>query len=223
VGERTSFAASIFSLIVLPDGSLSGIYRSGNHFKTYWEGVKKDSIELNDLGNAFTLTGVKNKDVPFTISLQDPDGNIPDLNKPPYAGKPKIIQIMGSWCPNCMDETTFLLEYLAKHPEPGFEILGISFERHTDPEKAKNAIRTYRSKMNIPYTIVYGGANDKSKASQVLPMLTEVVAYPTLIFLNAENKVVAIHTGFSGPATTGYENFKREFEETAQQLVTSHE
>lgn len=212
--------AYLYEAKILPDGTLTGIYRSGNHFKTYWEGTKKDSIELKDLGNAFTLTGVRNSEVPFSISLLDPDGNIPDLNKPPYLGKPKIIQVMGTWCPNCKDETAFLLDYLKDHPDPGFEIVGISFERHTDPEKAKAAIRTYKSKMNIPYTIVYGGSNDKAKASEVLPMLSNVVAFPTLIFLDENNRVVATHTGFSGPATPGYEEFKREFDRTVEKIVS---
>jgi hypothetical protein len=65
--------------------------------------------------------------------------------------------------------------------------------------------------MGIPYPVVYGGINDKKKAGEVFPMLNKVVAYPTLIFLDKVNKVVAIHTGFSGPATSGYTAFKEEF------------
>jgi thiol-disulfide isomerase/thioredoxin len=151
------------------------------------------------------------------MSFADPDGMIPDLSAPPYSGKPKIIQIMGTWCPNCRDETAFLLDYLSKNPDPGFEIIGVSFERHTDPEKAKNVIRTYREKLDIPYTIVYGGSNNKEEASKALPMLDEVIAFPTLLFLDADNRVVSIHTGFSGPATSGYDDFVKEFD----QLVAS--
>ena len=68
---------------------------------------------------------------------------------------------------------------------------------------------------------MYGGSNDKTEASDVLPLLNEVVAYPTLIFLNTNNKVVAIHTGFTGPATAGYKPFKKEFDELVTQ-ITSH-
>ena len=118
---------------------------------------------------------------------------------------------MGTWCPNCRDETEFLLEYLSKNPEPGFEIIGISFERHTDRNKALNAIRTYQEKMKVPYPILYGGSNNKAEASKALPMLNEVVAFPTLIFLDKEDRVVAIHTGFNGPATPGYHEFVSQF------------
>ncbi|MEP6647434.1 MAG: hypothetical protein ABJC12_10090 [Saprospiraceae bacterium] len=96
--------------------------------------------------------------------------------------------------------------------KPGFDIVGISFERRTEEEKALNAIRTYRDKLKIPYPIVYGGSNDKIQASAVLPMLNNVIAFPTLIFLDDQNKVLAIHTGFEGPATSGYQKFKDEFD-----------
>ena len=123
---------------------------------------------------------------------------------------------MGTWCPNCRDETEFLLGYLKEHPDAEFELLGIAFERHTDTVKALEAIERYRQKLAIPYPIVYGGSNDKSKASETLSMLNKVVAFPTLIFLDKNNEVVAIHTGFSGPATSEFGAFKKEFD----QLVT---
>ena len=52
-------------------------------------------------------------------------------------------------------------------------------------------------------------------------MLNKVVAFPTMIFLNASNKVVAIHTGFAGPATSGYEDFKKEFEALVQKMKSN--
>ncbi len=202
--------AYLYEAKILPDGQLTGIYRSGNHFKTYWEGIRADSIELISLGDPLGLTKMQRDEV-FALSLPDAKGNRIDISQGVLAGKPKIIQIMGTWCPNCKDETTFLLNYLKNNPDPGFEIVGVSFERHSDTTKAIAAIEMYKSKMQIPYPVVYGGINDKKKAGEVFPMLNKVVAYPTLIFLDKKNKVVAIHTGFSGPATSGYAVFKEEF------------
>lgn len=215
--------AYLYEAKILPDGTLTGIYRSGNHFKTYWDAQRRDSMDLLELGDPYALTEIRDIQIPFTVSFPDPDGNIPDLTKGNYAGKPKIIQIMGTWCPNCRDETDFLLSYLKQHPDPGFEILGISFERHTDPQKALAAIKTYKEKMKIPYTIVYGGSNNKQEASEALPMLNEVIAFPTLIFLDSNNKVVATHTGFAGPATAGYEAFKSEFESLVEEITVPNE
>lgn len=215
--------AYLYEAKILDNGELTGIYRSGNHFKTYWEGKRNDSIVLTDLGDPYEMTKLKEPGQQFTISLQDPDGKTIDLNQAPYAGKPKIIQIMGTWCPNCRDETNFLLDYLKKNANPGFEILGVSFERHEDPAKAKEAIRTYKEKMQIPYTIVYGGSNNKQKASEVLPMLNAVVAFPTLIFLDENNQLIATHTGFSGPATSGYADFQTKFNELVQKITSTNE
>lgn len=202
------------------NGQLSGIYRSGKHYKTYWEGKKSDTLNISVLGDPLTLTQMK-KDEVFSLALPAPDGTTIDISKGNFAGKPKIIQVMGTWCPNCKDETTYLLEYLQKHPDPGFEIVGVAFERHIEVPKALEALKTYKEKMKIPYPIVYGGSNDKAKASEVLPMLNKVVAFPTMIFLNASNKVVAIHTGFAGPATSGYEDFKKEFEALVQKMKSN--
>lgn len=214
--------AYLYEAKILPDTTLTGIYRSGNHYKTYWEGKRSDTITLKDLGDPMSLTAMQ-ADEPFAISLPTPDGDIINLKEAPYAGKPKIIQVMGTWCPNCRDETNFLLEYLKNNPAPGFEILGISFERHTDTLKALNAIRTYKNKMNIPYTLVYGGSNNKEKASAVLPMLNKVMAFPTLIFLDAQDRVVAIHTGFAGPATSEYDAFKNEFASLVRKMKGEYE
>jgi hypothetical protein len=38
------------------------------------------------------------------------------------------------------------------------------------------------------------------------------MAFPTTLFLDKNNKVVRIHTGFSGPATSEYAAFKTDFE-----------
>lgn len=208
--------AYLYEAKILPDGQLTGIYRSGNHYKTYWEGKQTDSMTIQSLGDPLAETKMKTIG-PFLLKKQDSKGTLIDLTGGEYDGKPKIIQIMGTWCPNCRDETTFLLDYLKQHPDPGFEILGISFERHTDTLKAISAINTYKDKMKIPYPIIYGGPNDKSKASAAMPMLEKVIAYPTLLFLNKNNQVVATHTGFTGPATSGYEDFKSEFD----RLVTA--
>lgn len=214
--------AYLYEAKIMPDGQLTGIYRSGNHYKTYWDGQRADTLDHGFLGDPLQLTKSKSNS-PISLLLKDSDGQSLDISKGSFSNKPKILQVMGTWCPNCRDETAFLLEYLSQHPDPGFEILGIAFERHTDTTKALNAIRTYKEKLQIPYPIAYGGSNDKEKALSVLPMLEKVVAYPTLIFLDSQNRVMAIHTGFTGPATSEYGAFKKEFDQLVSKMKNSHE
>ena len=52
----------------------------------------------------------------------------------------------------------------------------------------------------MPYPILLGGSSNKSKASQRFPIIDQVRAYPTTLFLKADGTVQAIHTGFTGPA-----------------------
>ncbi len=209
--------AFLYEAKILPDGQLTGIYRSGSHYKTYWQATRTDTFDIKDIGDPMRMTQMVNE-APFTLSLPDPSGAIINTNEGNYAGRPKIIQIMGTWCPNCKDETIFLTNYLKENPNPGFELLGLSFEKHADISVANETISRYIKRMNIPYPVVYGGSSNKAEASKTLPMLNKVIAYPTLIFLNKENHVVAIHTGFSGPATSGYEAFKKEFSDLVDKI-----
>ena len=46
-----------------------------------------------------------------------------------YENKVKIIQIMGTWCPNCRDESEFLKNYLTEHPNQDLKVIAITFEQ----------------------------------------------------------------------------------------------
>jgi len=205
--------AFLFEAKILPDGKLSGVFRSGTHHKTYWEGERTDITSSRSLKDPYAMTTMVLGQEVFRLTLPDPQGNPVSIHEAPYAGRPRVVQILGTWCPNCRDETDFLLDYLSQHPNPGFDIIGIAFERHTDTLKAMQAIRTYRDRLHIPYPILYGGSSNKAEASKVLPMLNRVAAFPTLLFLRADGTVESIHAGFSGPATDGYETFKTEFDQ----------
>jgi hypothetical protein len=66
--------------------------------------------------------------------------------------------------------------------------------------------------MKVPYPMLIAGTSDKKKANEALPMLNAIISYPTMIFIDKNDKVVKIHTGFNGPATSEYETFVKEFE-----------
>jgi hypothetical protein len=95
----------------------------------------------------------------------------------------------------------------------------LAFERHDDPTKAYSAIRKFREDLEVPYPILFAGPADKEKASQVLPMLNRIISYPTLLFLDAQNRVKKIHTGFTGPATSKYQQFEEDFETAISNLI----
>jgi hypothetical protein len=76
-------------------------------------------------------------------------------------------------------------------------------------------------KLNVPYDFVIAGTNNKEKASETLPQLNRVVAFPTTIFIGKDGKVKKIHTGFSGPGTDiYYDQFVQHFNETVNELLS---
>ncbi|MFN7117578.1 MAG: TlpA disulfide reductase family protein, partial [Saprospiraceae bacterium] len=201
---------------IQPDSTLLGVWRSGTHYKTTWTARRSADFKL---GDADSLTFLKPGYQQFEFAFKNPDGQTVSLNDPRYQSKVKIVQILGTWCPNCRDETEFLLDYRKNNPEVEFEVIGLAFERHRDPDKAREAIRRYKKFFNIEYEILLAGSSDKKEASAALPMLNQVLSFPTMIIIDQNNQVRRIHTGFSGPATSEYAPFKQEFDTFMRQLV----
>ncbi len=208
--------AFLYEARIQSDGTLFGTFWSGTHYKTTWTARRNTEFTL---GDADSLTFLKPGFDRFDFAFPNADEQIIALGDPRYEGKVKIVQILGTWCPNCRDETEFLLDYLRKNRHEDLAVIGLAFERHRDPERARSAIRKYREHFGMDYEILLAGHSDKDKASEALPMLNRVLSYPTMIFLDRQNNVRRIHTGFSGPATSAYEPFRRDFESFIQKLL----
>ena len=207
--------AYLFHGKILPDSTLTGAFFSGKHYRTTWSGRRDAKFKLAD---ADSLTFLKPGFEKVAFSFQNPDGKTISLDNPEYRGKAKIIQIMGTWCPNCRDETTFLVNYLKENNPQNLAVIALAFEKHTDKPSADKAIRTYKQRLEMPYEVAYAGTNKKADAANSLPMLKEVLAYPTLLFLDKNDRIVKIHTGFSGPATSEYASFKENFNKFVAEL-----
>lgn len=193
--------------------SLLGTFKSGNHFLSVWSGYKNASAELP---SATSMNKTSGKPVSFTFL--NPNGDVKTLND--YPSDVLILQIMGTWCPNCYDETVFLKEYIRDHPSLDLKILGLACERHRDTLKALNAIKTYKQKMEVPYDILLASTTtNKTATSKQLPFLDSVLAYPTMVILDNQRNIKSIHTGFDGPATSQYQAFKKEFDLTIKSLI----
>lgn len=196
--------------------SLQGEFRSGKHFRTLWTAWRDPDFQLK---NADSLTGLKNNEN-ISFRFKTPEGRELTFPSKDFEGKIKIFTVAGTWCPNCRDEQVFLTEYLKEHPETAADlaIVSFSFERHKDPLLANAHILAYKKKMGIPFDIVYAGKADKNDASKVFPAIDNIMAFPTMIILDKENRVRRIHTGFDGPATSRYAGFKKEFSSLIESL-----
>lgn len=209
--------AYLFSGSIAGD-TLQGEFRSGKHYRSLWTAWRDPNFRL---GHADSLTTLKSGAKPVRFSLPTPEGKTVTFPGPEFDGKIKIFTIMGTWCPNCRDEQNFLLEYLQKNPDMAgkMAVVGFAFERHKDPVQAKAHLLTYKKKMGIPFDLVYGGKADKAEAAKIFPSLNDVMAFPTMIILDRQNRVRRIHTGFDGPATSRYAAFKQEFSALMDELA----
>jgi len=214
-GRLDGSHAFLFESKLQADSSLVGKFYSGKHYVSNYLSHKNEAAKLTSV---YELTKAVNES-PFKFSLENNKGDLVSLSDPIFKDKAKIIQIMGTWCPNCRDETKFLSNFAQNKPDD-LEIVSIAFERYRNKEKAWSAINRYGEKMNISYPILLGGYSDKTEASSVFPNLNKIISYPTLIFLDKRNKIVKVHTGFNGPATDEFENFKTDFSKIVSSITS---
>lgn len=209
--------AYLFEGKIMEDGSLQGLFRSGSHYVAFWEGQRDPDFRL---AHPDSLIQASQPEAPVVFRFPGTDGTWVSNQDAAYAGRPLIVQILGTWCPNCLDETVFLRDYLATHPEAGIGVIGIGFERYREEDKAMDALRRYATRLELPYPLLLGGIYDKKEAAAQVPFLSGIKAYPTLVFLNKEHRVVRVHTGFDGPATSAYAEFQTAFHQFVQQLTS---
>ncbi|MBK9150977.1 MAG: TlpA family protein disulfide reductase [Saprospiraceae bacterium] len=210
--------AWLFIAKMMEDGTLSGIYRSGSHYTTDWNARRDDTAVLSD---PYTLTRALD-DKALQFSFMNTKMERVSLNDSAFEGKAKIVQLMGTWCPNCLDETRFLQEYFKNNPDQNLAWISLCFERYQDTLPSMAAIRRFEEKTGVNHTVLWAGNYAKTEASKALPQLNRIIAYPTLLFLDRQNRIVKIHTGFNGPATKEYAAFKDEFSKIIADLHTNH-
>ena len=209
--------AFLFEAEVQADGSLKGDFWSGSHWHETFTATRNDTLTLPDPAS---LTYLKEGYDGIEFSFPGLDGEPVSLSDPKYEDKIVLLQIFGTWCPNCMDETQFLTDWYPQHAEEGVEIIGLSYERKDDFDYAVDRINRIREKLNVPYDFVVAGTSDKEEASKTLPMLNQILSFPTLIILDREHHIRRIHTGFSGPGTGKYyQEFVEEFNLFMEKLI----
>ena len=207
-----------YLFIAAQDGdSLRGDFYAGKSSHETWTAAKNDNATMPD---AEGLTLLKPGFEKLEFSFPDLNGNKVSLSDEKFKNKVVILQVFGTWCPNCMDETKFLVPWYQENKDRGVEILGLAYERKDDFEYAKGRIEKMKQRMHVPYDFVVAGVNDKDKASETLPALNKILAFPTTIFVGKDGKVKHIHTGFEGPGTgVYYERFKERFNQIVNELL----
>lgn len=209
--------AYLFKATVNADSTLtSGKFSSGySHVESF--SAKMDSTAT--LPDAYSLTYLKDKNTKIDFAFKNFDGETVSLNDAEFKDKVVVLQLLGSWCPNCMDETAYLAKFYDRYKNKGVEVLGLAYERTKDFEKSKNNLEKVKNRFNVDYPILITGFTN-AEASESLPMLNKVMAFPTMIVIDKNGDVRNIHTGFNGPGTgKHYLAFTKEFEDLIDKLV----
>jgi peroxiredoxin len=206
--------AFLFTATIADDKTITnGKFGSDN-----WVAVKDANAKLPD---AYSLTSLKPGYKKLAFTFKDMQGNKVALTDERFKNKVVIVQFMGSWCPNCMDETAYLVNYYKKYHPKGVEIVGLAYERTTDFARSQKTLTQLKNRFNIPYPLLITGyTNDKAETAKSLPMLANFVAFPTTVIIDKKGDVRKIHTGYSGPGTgEHYTEFVNEFQKLTEDLL----
>jgi thiol-disulfide isomerase/thioredoxin len=184
----------------LQGDSLIGKFYSGKHWESEWTGEKDPDYQLTSPDE---LTYVVAKDeLHFKLkTLGGDDFVFPNKD---YKNKVTIIQIMGSWCPNCLDEVQYYKELYSKYHDQGLEIISVCYETGNNFDDYVANINRLKNKLDLGFTFLVGGSANKGLASEHFSMLNEVISFPTSIFIGKDAKIKRVHTGFNGPGTGDY-------------------
>ncbi|MCD2259550.1 peroxiredoxin family protein [Psychroserpens luteolus] len=202
--------AFLFTAVV-SDSTMNGMFYSGNHWEEPFTAKRNETYELPD-ANDLTFLNEGYDALEFTFP--DSNGKQVSLSDNRYKDKVVVVQVMGTWCPNCLDESKYYSEFYDNNTEKDIEFIALAFEYAKTEAKAFESIKRLKDDVGIDYPILLAqyGTSSKSKAQEKLPMLNHVLSYPTSIFIDKKGKVRKIHTGFNGPATgEKFTEFKTEF------------
>lgn len=197
----------------------NGLYFTGAVSKEEWSAQRNPLAKLPEEAVAMYL---KPGEEGLNFAFNDLNGKPVSINDDRFKNKVVVVQIMGSWCPNCMDETAFLSDYYNKNKRRGFEVVSLAYEYSTDIERSIRSLKKFQQRFNVQYPMLVTGVstNDSLRTEKTLPQLTPIKFFPSSVILDRNGKVRKLDTGFKGPGTgEHYIQFKKEFEKLINELL----
>ena len=211
--------AFLFSATAGDDGGLTGDFWSRDTYHATWT-AQPIAPEEEVLPDPWQLAQFEGEDNQLRFAFPDLEGNIVSHDDPRFAGKVVLVNLFGTWCPNCNDEAPHLAEWYRTYRDQGLEIVGLAYEFTGDMERDQLMVTRFGERYGIEYPLLLAGTNDKTAAAATLPGLSAVIAYPTSIFIDRTGKVRHVHSGFSGPGTgEHYTELVAELEGTIEELL----
>jgi peroxiredoxin len=199
------------------DGSIAGTISRGIYDNIKFEGSKEPNAELPDL---YSLTYLKDGQKTIDFTFPDLNGKPVSLKDDKYKGKVVIVEIIGTWCPNCTDQTQFLAPWFAQNKHRGVEAIAVGFEQKDELSYAAYTLGKLKAKYDIQYDLVFGGIADKKVATERLKGINYLAAFPTTFVIDRKGEVREIYTGYTGTVTGSYyENYVSKFNQLLDRLI----
>ena len=215
--------AFLFTATIDDDKKISGgTFFSGASFKEGWWAIKDPAAKVPQGSVAMY---VKPGEESLHFNFKDLEGKKVSIQDERFKNKVVVIQLMGSWCPNCMDETAFLSDYYSKNKQRGVEIIALAYEYSTDWDRSVKNLKKFQDRYQVKYTVLNTevAVNDSLRTEKTLPELTAIKFFPSSVILDKKGKVRKLDTGFNGPATgVHYDIYKNEFEEIINKLLNEN-
>jgi thiol-disulfide isomerase/thioredoxin len=210
---------AVFEMKLLADGTLD-ILQNGKTKFTATRSAEAKTKGLPEPSDPSKFTTVKDPTKPFTFAFNDLNGKPVTNEDARFQGKVVLINIPGSWCPNCHDEAPFLAALYKKYRAQGLEIVALSFEE-SDQLKDPTRLRAFIKKYGIDYTVLLGG--EPADAKDKLTQAVNWVSWPTTFFVARDGLVRGTHAGF--PSSGSGELFtkaKEDFESKVEKLLAEN-
>lgn len=199
------------------DGNLQAAFGSGIYDVSRFEGVKDPNAELAD---PYRLTYLKDGQTSIDFTFPDLEGKPVSLSDEKYKGKVVIVEVIGTWCPNCTDQTYFLAPWFKQNRHRGVEAIAVAFEQEDSFEYFQKVLGKFKDYFKIEYDIVFGGIADKKVATEKLKGLNYMAAFPTTLLIDRKGEVREIYTGYTGEVTGQYfKDYVAKFNRTLDELI----
>lgn len=210
-----AFTATVTDSNTLTDGW----YYANAVFKQSWKAVRDAHAVLPVLDKPVTL---QPGETTLNFAFRDINGQRVSLNDERFKHKVVVVQLMGSWCPNCMDETNFLSAYYKQNKARGVEVVALAYEYSTDFARSQKSLRKFQERFQVTYPMLITGVavGDTLRTEKTLPQLTPIQTFPTTLILDKRGRVRKIHNTFYGPGTgDAFEKFKVAFNREIEALL----
>ncbi len=198
------------------NGNWSGVFHYENGYSETWT---SSSTNIKELEKPFSVITVEPHVHKPYYDILTAGGEYNAINADELDGKVIIIQLMGTWCPNSLDQTQYLTNWYKKQNKNKLALMAVTYEPG-NKEYSEKRIDYYSKLLNIPYPMYIGGRMSKGQAALAFPNMGKINAFPTLVLIDKQGYIRYIHSYFNGPATGDYYlQFDTEFNERVNELL----